>query len=123
MQQMDVLTWYSKSFATGRQDVCLGRFTGDALGQCSRGIDHVLAIVENKKDFLLAEKGEKTAKRIVGLCHESERRCYNRRDKLGIGQHTEVNKEYGASKALEQLVRDRDGDCRLADSARAYDAD
>jgi len=73
MQQMDMLTSYSKCFATGRQDVCLGRFTDDALGQCSRGIDHVLTIVENKKDFLLTEKGKKTAKRIVGLRHESER--------------------------------------------------
>jgi hypothetical protein len=119
---MDVLTSHSKRFATGRQDVCLGRFTDDALGQSGRGIDHVLAVVENKKEFLLTEKSKKTAKRIVGLHHESERCCDSCWDKLGIGQHTEINKEYSAFKAREQLVRNRDGDRSFADSAWADDA-
>src|SRR5580704_5073021 len=120
---MDMLTSNSKCFATGRQDVCLGRFTDHALGQRSRRIDHVLAVVENKKDFLLTEKGKKTAKRIVRLRHESKRRRYSCWDELGIGQHAEINKKYAAFKAGEKFVRDRDGDRGFTDSAWTDDAD
>lgn len=44
-----MLTPHSKRFATGRQDVRLGRLVDDALGQRGRGIDHVLAVVEDEK--------------------------------------------------------------------------
>ena len=120
---MDVLTSYSKCFATGRKDMGLGRLTDHAFSHSSRYIDHVLAVVENKKDFLLTKKGKKTAKRIVRLRHESERRRHGCRDELGIGQHTEINKKYLTFKAGDQFVRDGDGNRGFTDSTWTDDAD
>ena len=65
---------HTKGFATGCQDACLGRVTDDALGQGGRRIDYVLAVVQYKKNFPVADKGEQTAKGILGLHHESQDR-------------------------------------------------
>ena len=53
-----MFTFDPEGFAAGRQDVRLWCLADDPFGQTRRRVDHVLAIVEHEKDFLVANKGQ-----------------------------------------------------------------
>jgi hypothetical protein len=57
IKQMDMFSFNPESFATRCQDVCLRGLADDPLRKCGSRVDHMLAIVEDKKDFLVANKG------------------------------------------------------------------
>src|SRR5258708_39862316 len=94
----------------------------DPFGQRRCRVDHVLAVVENQEDLLVAEKRHTTAERIVGLNHEPERRGDCRWDELGIGQRAQIDKGDRAAEAVQECMRNRNGDGRLAYAAWADDA-
>ena len=98
---MDALTFDPERFATGREDMRLRCFADDPFGQHRCRVDHVLAIVENEEDLLVAEKRDKTAERIVGLNHKPKRRGDRRWDELGIGQRTQIDKENCAAETVQ----------------------
>jgi hypothetical protein len=54
---VDIFTFYPESFATRCQDVRLPGLADDPFGQHCRNVDHMLAIVEHKEYFLVADKG------------------------------------------------------------------
>ena len=77
----------------------------DAFGQCRRGADHVLAIVKHEEDLLVANKGQQTNERGLGLDHEPECRCDRGRHELGIGQRSQINEEDRAMESISQRCR------------------
>src|SRR5258706_3333571 len=91
--------------------------TDDPFGQNSRRVDHMLTIVENEKDLLLAEKRHEAAEGIMSLNHETERRGDCRWNKLRICQRAQIEKGNGTTEAVQQRMRNRNGDRRLAYAA------
>jgi hypothetical protein len=52
-----MFTFDPESFATLCQDVRLRRLADDPFGQHCSNVDHMLTIVEHKKDFPVADNG------------------------------------------------------------------
>jgi hypothetical protein len=82
----------------------------------------MLTIVENEKDLLLAEKRHEAAEGIMSLNHETERRGDCRWNKLRICQRAQIDKGNGTTEAVQQRMRNRNGDRCLAYAAWADDA-
>ena len=110
-------------FAAGRQDVRLWRPADDAFGQCCRNADHVLAAVEHEEDLVVANKGQQTNERVLGLQHEPERRRNRCRHELRIGQRSQINEEDRVMESINQRMSDGDCHGRFSDTAGTDDAD
>src|ERR1700683_3639728 len=110
-------------FAAGRQDVRLWRFANNALGECRRNADHVLATVEHQEDLPVANKGEQTNDRVLRWHYEPERGRDRCRHELGIGQCSQIDEEDRVMESITQRMSDRDRYGCFADTARTDDAD
>ena len=86
-------------------------------------VDHVLTVVEDQEDLLVAYKCHETPEGISSLDHETESRGHCGWNELGICQHAQVDKANGAAEAVQQCMCNRNGDGGLADAAWADDAD
>ena len=118
-----MFTFHPEGFAAGRQDVRLGRPDDEAFGQCCRNTDHVLAIVEHEEDLPVANKGQQTNDRVLGLHHKPERRCNRSRHELGIGQRSQVDEEHRVMETINQRMSDRDCHGRFSHTGGTDDAD
>src|ERR1700722_1752260 len=115
-----MFTFHSERFAAGRQDVRLWCLADDAFGQRCRNADHVLAIVEHEEDLLVADKGQQTNERVLGLYQEPECRCDHSRHELGIGQHSQIDEEDRVMESINQRMSDRDCYRSFSNTAGAY---
>jgi len=83
----------------------------------------VLAIVKHEEDLLVANKGQQTNERVLGLDHEPECRCNRGRYELGIGQRSQINEEDRAMESISQRMGDRDCHGCFSDTPGTDDAD
>ena len=84
------------------------------------GINEMLARVENEKNAPISQIGDEARRRIVRLDRQSQQRGHRRSDQRWIAQHSKINEQYGPGKGIQQVMSDRDGDCRLADATDAH---
>src|SRR5580698_10542062 len=118
-----MFTFHAKRFPAGRQDVRLWCLADDAFGQCCSNSDHVLATVEYEKYLPVANKGQQTKERILGLHHQPERGRDRCRHELGIGQRSQIDEEDRAMESINQRMSDRDCYGSFSDTTRTDDAD
>src|SRR5450631_1689834 len=118
-----MFTFHPERFAAGRQDVRLWCLADDAFGQCCCNADHVLATVEHEKYLPVANKGQQTNERLLGLHYEPERGRDRWRHELGIGQRSQIDEEHRVMESITQRMSDRDCYGCFADTARTDDAD
>src|SRR5580692_9930374 len=120
---MDMFTFHPERFAAGRQDVRLRCLADDAFGQRCRNADNMLAIVEHEQDLPVANKGQQTNDRVLGLHHEPEYRRDRCRHELGIGQSSQIDEEHRALESANQRMSDRDRYGGFSDPAGTDDTD
>src|SRR6201987_4388468 len=82
----------------------------------------MLAIVEDKEYFLVADKGRWTAQGILGLHYEPKSAGDCRRHEFSVGQRDQVDEENRSVETIQQRAGNRNGDGSLSDAARADDA-
>src|SRR6202522_3527334 len=118
-----MFTFRPEGFMAGRQDLRLWCLADDTFGQGGRNADHMLATVEHEEDLPVANKGQQTNERVLGLHRETECRCDRSRHELGIGQRSQIDEEHRIMESINQTMSDRDCYGCFADTARTDDAD
>ena len=76
----------------------------NALCQCCRRPDYVLATVEDQQHPSVAEKGNETWGRIVGINQQAERRRDRARHEKRVIEWPKIKKANGAVKGGQQPV-------------------
>jgi len=122
-QAMNMFAFDTQRLAAGRQNMHLRRILEDALGQRRRGVDHMLAAIEDQQHPPVAKQGNQARGRIAGLNRQSERGGDRTRHQKRIVDRPEIEKMNSADKLRQQFVAHRDGDRGLADATRAHDGD
>src|SRR6266849_5291084 len=120
---MNMFAFDTQRFPAGRQNMHLRCLLENALRQHRRGLDHVLAAIEDQQHPFAAEKTYQTGGWIHGLNRQPERRGHRAWDEKRIVERSKIKKLNGAGKLWQQLITYRDGDGGLADAARSHDGD
>jgi len=123
IQSIDVLSFDLERLAAGRQDVDLGR--GHKDGRCQRRhcFNQMLAGIEDQKNALVPEICGQAWGYVIGLDGKSKHGGYGCGHQAWIAQHTEIDKEHGACKGLDELMSNGYRNCGLTNSAGAGDRD
>src|SRR5712664_2219380 len=120
---MNMFALNTQRFPAGRQNVHLRGLLENALRQRRRGLDHVLAAIEDQQHPFAAEETYQTEGWIRGLNRQPERRGHRARDEKRIVEWSKIKKLNGAGKLGKQLITYRNSNGGLADAARSHDGD
>src|SRR6266436_3455705 len=122
-QPMNMFAFDTQRFPAGRQNVHLRCLLENAFRQRRRGLDHVLAAIEDQQHPFAAEETYQTAGWIRGLNRQPERRGHRARNEKRIVERSKIKKLNGTGKLGKQLITYRDRDGGLADATRSHDGD
>ena len=81
----------------------------------------MIAIVEEQEHALLPEVGDQSGKRIVAVDFQIERGCNLARHQARVIERRQIGEPYTVLIIRDQVLRDRQGERGLADTARSDD--
>jgi hypothetical protein len=121
---VDVLARRTQGLAAGRHHARVWIGAQQCLSHAGRGLDHVLAVVQDHQDVLVAERGRHVLGRLgSGGDPEPESDRDGRRDQAGIRQRRELGDPDSVGVLGQPLPGDLEGQSRLADTAGADQGD
>lgn len=95
----------------------------DLSGQRGCGRHHVLAIVQDQQHLLVLQMRKQGRHGIVGLGRQTKHQQQRGDHEIGVAECCKIHEVRGIGECLEQIVRDRHGNCGLANAAGADDRD
>ena len=90
-QPMDAFAFGAKGFAAGGENMQLGRFPDDALGQRRELVDDVLAAVEDQQRPPVAQERQQARYRVLGIDGQAKRGGDGAGNEPGIRQCAEID--------------------------------
>jgi hypothetical protein len=113
----------AEGLAGGGQELQPRQAAGQNVDHLRRGLDDVLARVEQDQRPPILQEADKAREGILRPAREANHGGERTRDELGVEDRREVEEDDAVWKAGGQLVRGREGDRRLPDPPRPGDRD